>query len=394
MWHSARASVSYPARNYAANLGIEEKPLNATEKNAVNSLRLKGAKLGNGTFGSVRALGDKYALKIMMFSENNGSDNLKIFLNEIKVGSVLGIQNVGTRIYAWRVIRNRDGVAIAGQYIMDSFTRGNIGVESCSLREYVEKAFPSSCPKRGHPLVTMLRKTLKNFYVLTQGYHADLHTENIAVVYDPNDLKVKRVIIFDYGAHKKFKSKVNKSMCLDDIFESINREYNNSYSKSGVRRSVFPAGSLIKMYGSERSQIRRPNTQMLKGTNASSGLPYNAYTSRKKKESWFNLLTSKRRPKTMIGTSFKKSFLSPRTYIETTGTRPKNIFINAVHAKYPEYNRQAIENSLKRLITKMGTTGYETNRNTYLPGISMENYEMMVKNMLTCSSMMSGYVIR
>jgi hypothetical protein len=161
MWYSARNSFSYPVRNYKANLGIKPSALNSEEQNAVNSYKVQGGKLGGTTtYGSVIALGDKYALKTMEFYASNASDNLKIFLNEVRVGGIPGIEKVGPRIYAWRITRNSKGDAAIGQYIMDSFTQGNKSVVSSSLHEYARNVL-KVCPDKSHPVVKLLKETLE-----------------------------------------------------------------------------------------------------------------------------------------------------------------------------------------------------------------------------------------
>jgi hypothetical protein len=261
---------------------IKKQNLNQAENNAINSLKQPGAKLGgNSTFGTVKALGDKYALKTMKFDAiENASDNLKIFLNEIRVGGTPGIEKVGPRIYAWRILRDYSGTAVRGEYIMDSFTRGNKSVESMSLRDYVRKTI-KTCPAPNHPLFIMLKKTLKDFYVITQGYHGDLHAGNIAVVYDPTNFALKRVIIFDYGSHKKFKSRVNSTMCLERIFNTINTEFTNSSKKySGNKIGTWPSGSSVTVLYRNRGQPIRSNTQIMKSM-IPSGKIYNAHETQK-----------------------------------------------------------------------------------------------------------------
>jgi hypothetical protein len=271
VWHSARNTFSYPRKNYKANLGIIRATLTANEqKNFDNVTHIQNPtkkKLGGDTtFGKVEELSDKYVMKTMAFSASrNDSDNLKIFLNEVKVGGTPGIEKVGPKIYAWRIFRNAKGGATFGQYIMDSFTGGDPNLESAQLHEYSQRAFKNSCPTPSHPLVKMLKETITNFWRITKGYHGDLHTGNIAVVYNKDTLKPKRVIVFDYGSHKRFKEHVNNNTCFEDFVSIINRQWKNTVKKKKYVGLVekYPNWSRVNVLYPNRSQPRRPNTQLL-----------------------------------------------------------------------------------------------------------------------------------
>ena len=378
MWHSARSKFSYPKRDYKANLGIQSVGLSAIEQNAVNSLKNMGGRLGRpSTFGSVVALGDKYALKTMNFSETaNQSDNLKIFLNEVKVGGMRGIQKVGPRIYAWRVIRNSQGVATEGEYIMDSFTQGNKDVVSTSLHEFVRNIL-KVCPAPTHPLVVMLKETLKNFYLITQGYHGDLHTGNIAVVYNPTTLEIKRVIIFDYGSHKRLKSKVKAKMCLEEIFEAANKEYKKSFAKYKANYK-FPQTTSVNVYYPNRSQPRRSNVQILKAIDPK-GMFFNKFQNRLGAKSIYNLISN--HPRNI--SNFNTSFVSPMVFAKQTGTRPKNLLIREFQKKkYPQDTKNQVERRLINRFAKFGNQLYSSNERNILPGISLANYKTMFTNLL------------
>jgi hypothetical protein len=312
----------------------------------------------------------------MEFKDDDGSDNLKIFLNEVKVGGTPGIEKVGPRIYAWRIIRSSNGKATSGQYIMDSFTKGDSSLTSYSFSTYVNRFF-RYCPGPTHPLIKMLKESLKNFYVITQGYHGDLHTGNIAVLFDPKSRDVKKVIIYDYGSHKKFKSKVSASMCLEDIMDVINREYKKSFNKYKYsQNSKFPVTSSVNVYYPNRSQPRRSNTQLLKAM-IPTGNIYNTFESQPNK-TFYNLLSN--RPKKIK--HFNNSFVSPRTFAQKTGTRIKNVMIKNQMKVHAGMSGNEVKKQLVERFKRVGTQMYNQNKQRVFPSISRATYNSMVKNLL------------
>lgn len=223
----------------------------------------------------------------------------------------------------------------------------------------------------------MLKETLKNFYVITKGYHGDLHTGNIEVVYDPKTGEAKRVIVFDYGSHKKFKSKVNSTMCLEDIMDIINREYKKSFNKyKYAQNSKFPESTSVNVYYPNRSQPRRSNTQLLKAITPF-GKIFEKFEHQNNK-SLYNLASNK--PKNIK--SFNTSFVSPKSFTYVTGTRPKNLLIRELKKKkHPHVTNNQLEKNFIKLYSKFGNDLYTQNRQ-YLPGLSKKNYGVMIKNLL------------
>jgi hypothetical protein len=184
----------------------------------------------------------------------------KIFFNELRVGSTPGISAVGPRIYAWR---------IRGQYceyIMDNFVKGDTTLAATTFHEYMWKHFAKKCPPKSHAVWGRLRTLLVHFWRVTKGYHGDLHANNIVVLTKP-DGSIKRMMIFDYGSHKKFKASVNKSTCFDDFITLIRTEFHRSNQKSEYNLNEFPNGSGIMMYRPKTGQARRSNAAMLSGIN-------------------------------------------------------------------------------------------------------------------------------
>ena len=242
-WHPMRV---HTGRNLAFN-------------NAIRN-RTVGKRLGDrSAFGEVHELGSslKYVVKRMKVDTPSLK---KIFYNELRVGSTPGISKVGPRIYAWRI---KGGY---GEYIMDNFVRGDRSLTVTTFHEYMWKHFAKKCPPKSHVVWGRLRTLLKNFWVVTKGYHGDLHTNNIVVLTKP-DGSIERMMIFDYGSHKKFKASVNTTMCFDDLVMLIQAEFQRSNLKSEYELNQLPNGTGIKMYEPKTGQPRRGNVPMLMGIN-------------------------------------------------------------------------------------------------------------------------------
>jgi hypothetical protein len=170
---------------------------------------------------------NKYVLKVMIF--NDYKNDQIIFRNEVEIGSIPGIEEVGPRIYAWKIENGQ------GQYIMDHVEFGSNTVWSMTLKEYLMKQKNGTCPKNTPQLIKKLRDTLINFYKITGGRHGDLHYGNIMVILN-RDLDVTAFRIIDYGAHRKFNlNKLGKPSCLGDYlkaelkgsYKNMSREYPN-----------------------------------------------------------------------------------------------------------------------------------------------------------------------
>ena len=259
MWHSISSTINYPRKNYSKEgVTITNGPKNA-KFNMITKLPV-GKKISKGTFGSVYKLGsdEKYVMKTMMFNRSeNSEDKLKIFFNELRVGKNPRISEVGPRIYAWRIIRDVEGYATEGQYIMDSFTGGNENLDSAILSNL------KLCPLPNDPIYTMLRKTITKFWKITKGYHGDLHTDNIAIVFNKKSKKIKKILIFDYGSHKKFKTRINSTTCFEDFLRIIDKEFHNRLRKPNTNVNYLNNTNRTLVVYPNRSQARRSNVNML-----------------------------------------------------------------------------------------------------------------------------------
>jgi hypothetical protein len=264
---------------------------NKNFENAVGANRNSGRQLGSAsTYGTVIEIGGKFVKKKMIFKKNQADAYLKIFLNEIRVGSIPGIQKVGPKIYAWRIHRNSAGDATSGEYIMDNFNIVPEGYTSVPFDKYIRDVLGNRKTFRLKILENIFYKKfkyfLREFWRITKGYHGDLGIQNIAIVYNKSTRLVKKFIFFDYGSHKKFKTSTNNSTTFENFVNVINKEFKNRYSKTrglneenrekkglkiryyrdNVPASMYyyPSDSKIPVSYGKLGQPRRPNTAMLR----------------------------------------------------------------------------------------------------------------------------------
>jgi hypothetical protein len=265
MWlpTNVKFSKSYNRLNYTNSLNIiagsgtrDRSFFKAVAANKYNT----GQRMGNATsFGSVTKIGGRYVKKTMAISSRGkNTDRLKIFLNEIRIGS---LPEMFPRIYAWRVTRDLNGEIQRAEYIMDDFTIVPPGQKVFIMKKYAESL--GACPMQGHPIYSKIKEAVLKFWRITKGYHGDLHMENMAVVVK-NKEPVK-VIIFDYGSHKKFKANTGNTTCFEDFLKIIDKEFGNRYKKPTLNnRGYYPTFTKIRVAYPRRGQAIRPNTNMLR----------------------------------------------------------------------------------------------------------------------------------
>ena len=217
-----------PLSNYSKNVQNyhRQKSLEVLRSvfNSQGGKLMIGKQIGTASaFGQVYLLGNdnKYVLKQMDISTPS---RRRIFENEVTVGAIPGIVAVGPKIYAYMFSPS----GRKGAYIMDNFMKGQEGY-SMSLAQYANEYWRNSCPSSSDPIIIDLKSKLTNFYKITKGYHGDLHSDNIQVIFDSQG-QFKRVMIFDYGAHKLFKANVS-GKCFENIMNTIENEFKNSYNK-------------------------------------------------------------------------------------------------------------------------------------------------------------------
>ena len=230
--------------------------------------RTIGPLISSGAYGDVYQFGTdfKYVWKLMNIRDK---DDLKIFMNEIRVGTTPGIERVGPRIYGWSTPKT--GTGMTGVYIMDNVLRGDTSLVSQSLEAYIGKYHPTA----DAPVFKMLKTTIRNFWLITKGYHGDLHGQNIAVLTKGNTPNVARVMIYDYGASKRLKGRLNRHMTFEQLANTINKNFARSVAKRPNRISMFPAHPAYrvqsKVYAPILGQARRSNSNVLRSLSVKTG---------------------------------------------------------------------------------------------------------------------------
>jgi hypothetical protein len=220
-----------------------------------------GSRIGTeSAFGQVFKLKDmsgnmeEYVLKRIRFANKTAE---KSFETEIRVGSIPGIEEVGPRVYAHRVVTKENGSKY-GEYIMDNITQGEKYEKVEDLEHYLIRNYGShSCPYTGsrEPIVKALHGTLLRFYQLTGGSHGDLHDGNIFVLTDSNG-KIK-VRFIDFGAFKDFKNK-RISQCVSDY---LNRELAGQYTNRAKNDKRYDPG-YVKNFNNESQPHTNNRTRL------------------------------------------------------------------------------------------------------------------------------------
>ena len=269
-WHPANARLvqghtfkkaAYRYTN-ALNVVKNSGTRNRSFRNAVlAAVKTPGVRIGKeSAFGEVFDIGHGLVKKVVYFP-NRLFNYLKIFMNEVRVGRTPGIEAVGPKVYAWRVVRNERGEMTQGEYIMDNFAAVPPAYMVMVLDDYIQKL--GACPAPSHPIYAKLKAALLTFWRLTKGYHGDLHAGNIAVVVNRATKMPKSVVIFDYGAHKRFKSHTNTETCFDEYIDIIDREFQRRSRKQTVRLK----NGVIPYFLGRFGQGRKANTNSLRGIN-------------------------------------------------------------------------------------------------------------------------------
>jgi hypothetical protein len=234
---------------------------NKRKKSIQNNYNTKIERIGTpSAFGEVYSFGSgRYVIK-RMYLKNKTDSN--IFKNEIYTGRIKGIEEVGPRIYAWRLgeDRERSPPQWYGEYIMDHLTLGEKGVKISPISRL-------GCLRRGSPLFNMTIRTIIRFWQITKGFHGDLHAGNMCVI--TKDSEIKRVMIYDYGAH--FKS--NKAVtCIDTFIKNMQNVFKRKGQNSVnfiPRVGIKPAMTKtrvprpIKEIVPKNGQIVRSNINLL-----------------------------------------------------------------------------------------------------------------------------------
>lgn len=188
-----------------------------------------GGRIGSvSSYGAIFELGDdaRKVIKVAMSDQPFKAD----FNNEVRVGHIDGIEKVGTKIYQshYGKISNEPGNKdiYMGVYVMDHLKSGDVNSQVITLRRYWTDHYGKSCPTTKDSTLKMYVDLIFQFYKITKGWHADLHSENIQVILR-QDGTVRTMKVIDYGSHTPFKRNISGLTCLDDILNAINRNWKN-----------------------------------------------------------------------------------------------------------------------------------------------------------------------
>lgn len=175
--------------------------------------------------------GNKYVVK---FFELSGDAEYTAVANQIKIGTVQGIEDIGVRVHAV-LPRHKDVIVI-----MDHSLLGNNTLRSESLFTYITR-------HREHVKTKIITKMISDalviFYKITGGFHGDLHLGNIVALFD-NDNVIHHVKIIDYSSFVPFSNpKDAKLLSLDEYMNMVKNTFNmlpihggNKYAK----QTFFP----------------------------------------------------------------------------------------------------------------------------------------------------------
>lgn len=224
--------------NYHYNFRFKSTPL----KNANNSV-----------YGNVYELEhiptrDRKHTVMKQMKLRNKSD-IKVFRNEVYVGSRSNIEKYGTKIHCFAIYnpstreflsidealstkRNAVNTNLIGVYLMDHVLKGmGKGAITMSLGKFTKNYLRNPLILKRFPnlykeTVAKLSETFKRFYSVPKA-HGDYHDENIMVVLNKvgGKLTVAKVVIIDYGSvfiiPKPFSQAFSKKNTLASTFHKL-----------------------------------------------------------------------------------------------------------------------------------------------------------------------------
>jgi hypothetical protein len=181
-----------------------------------------------------------FVMKTIPFKSN---DSRTIFDTEIKVGQMKNINQVGTRVLAWRKLRSM------GQYIMENVEKVATGNEPVQV--YTFSQFKHSNPKIFNAFKPTFISFLAKFHRITGGNHGDLHGGNILVIVKGRKVYIK---IIDYGAFRLRQELLRA--------KKVARYYNmNVYNVGNGQRFIYNSNSLKNLLRTDtRTTPRRVRT--------------------------------------------------------------------------------------------------------------------------------------
>jgi hypothetical protein len=190
-----------------------------------------------------------FVMKTIPFKNNNSR---VIFDTEIRVGQLKNINQVGTRVVAWRKLETK------GQYIMENVEKAAASTEGNEpVRVLTLSQFKHSNPRIFENFIKgMFIDVLARFHRITGGDHGDLHSGNILVIIKGRKVYIK---IIDYGAFRLRKNLVNRA-------KKVSRYYNmNVYNVGNGQHFIYNSNSLKNLLRTNaRGVSRRVRTSLSK----------------------------------------------------------------------------------------------------------------------------------
>lgn len=197
-----------------------------------------GGRIGSVSgYGAIFELGND-AKKVIKVAVNKDSFRTD-FNNEVRVGHIDGIEKVGTKIYQSHYGMFSEQGMYMGVYVMDHLKSGDANSQVITLRRYWTDHYGKSCPTTKDRVLKMYVDLIFQFYKVTKGWHADLHSDNIQVILR-QDGTVRAMKVIDYGSHTPFKRNISGLTCLDDILDAINRNWKNLPPNPNMKRPFGP----------------------------------------------------------------------------------------------------------------------------------------------------------
>lgn len=210
--------------------------LNNAVKSINNSFIHETKRIGKqSAYGKIYEINNKYVIKYIPFRHKH---SLKSFQKEVSIGSIKGIEKVGPKVLAYKIVKDPVVMEIQGQklygedygiIIMQNMKKGK-DVILQDLKDYLNKHI---CVSKKSKIYNLLIDKLVKFYNITEGYHGDLHSENIMLIKDSKTNEILDLMIFDYGSYRKFTNfNIKKCKSIYEIFEKIQKQFNKSIRKS------------------------------------------------------------------------------------------------------------------------------------------------------------------
>tara|TARA_B100001250_G_scaffold402885_1_gene416611 strand:- start:2627 stop:3436 length:810 start_codon:yes stop_codon:yes gene_type:complete len=191
---------------------------------------------------------NKYLIKLIVIETIS---DMETYMSELLVGLLPLSSQFGVNVHAFI----RPNLLVPGSvamFIMDHVTMGNDSLKSMTLYQYRKSTMYNHSD-----LIRLLHKTLISFYTITNGYHADLHENNIMVLLKKN--KLVDVKIIDYGMFTPFTKKQHQTKKTFTEFMNLTQK---TFNNMNSHNSAMFQGDQVKYHPSGRPV--RSNKSLLK----------------------------------------------------------------------------------------------------------------------------------